>query len=77
MSTESRKLPRGQQHVMKAVERLKLEELAHADRIRRRSNVMAFGLFAMVIGIYTYTIRKMGQDTFLDDDEPMIKENKL
>jgi len=59
--------------MLKTVDRLKLQEILHADRIRRRANVMAFGLFGLVIGIYVYTIRKMGQDTFLDDDEPLIK----
>jgi len=59
---------------MKTLERYKIEQIAHSDRIRRRSNIMAFGLFGLVAGIYIYTIRKMGQDNFLDDDEPLIKQ---
>jgi len=74
MSVDEKKLSRAQQQMMKSMERFKLEQLAHSDRIRRRSNIMAFGLFALVAGIYTYTIRRMGQDNFLDDDEPLVKQ---
>lgn len=59
---------------MKNLERYKIEQIALSDRIRRRSNIMAIGLFGMVVGIYVYTIRRMGQDNFLDDDEPLAKQ---
>lgn len=74
MSATSKKIPRAHEQMIRSAERYKLEQIAHADKIRRRSNIMGLGLFAFVVGVYVYTIRRMGQDSFLDDNEPMIKQ---
>lgn len=42
-------------------------------RQRRNARVMGLGLTGVVIAIYSYTIYRMGQEKFLDDNEPLQK----
>lgn len=60
---------------MKLIEKQNLERVAKLQRIRRNNLITGFSLGACVIGIFTYSILSVRQETFLDDfDKPAIKE---
>lgn len=69
--TDGRKLSPAQLSFMKLIETQNLERIAKLERIRRRNTWTGWGLGAVVLGIYAYSMSAVKQERFLDDfDEP-------
>lgn len=65
------KLDRAQLEFMKLVEKQNLERVAKLQKVRRNNLITGGALLTSVIGIYTYSILSVKQESFLDDfDEP-------
>lgn len=67
--SEGPKLSPAQLKFMKLIETQNLERVAKLERIRRRNTWTGWGLGALVIGIYAYSMHAVKQETFLDDFE--------
>lgn len=52
---------------MKRIERQNLERASISAAQRRSTNRFALALTTLVLGIYTYTLSAVKQETFLDD----------
>lgn len=56
---------------MKQAEEIAVQKALKYRNTRRRCNIAAVSLACLVVGIYTYTIHAVKQETFLDNlDEP-------
>lgn len=65
------KLNRSDQEFINRLQRENLERVAKLKKVRRNNIITASCLGAMIIGIYSYTIYAVKQETFLDDfNEP-------
>lgn len=49
------------------------------DFIRRRRNarILGLGITVFVVGVYAYTIQRVGREKFLDDNEPLQKKTQV
>lgn len=66
------------QEWMKVIEKLNTDRVQKLRRVRARNKAVGLVLGAAAIGIYTYSIVTVKQETFLDDfEEPKLipKEN--
>jgi len=67
LAKDSDKINKFQLDLMKKVERQNLERAQKLRKVRARSRGTLFAGLAAVIGIYTYTLVAVKQETFLDD----------
>lgn len=58
-----------------AVERRNVQRTLDWKLKQRRGALVGFGLFGLVVAIYTYSICAVKQETFLDDFEEPPREN--
>lgn len=69
--SEGPQLSATQLKFMKLIESQNLERIAKLERIRKRNTLTGWGLAAVVVGIYTFSMFAVKQERFLDDfDEP-------
>lgn len=67
------RLSQAQLNYMKYIEQQNIERARRLKKVRRNNIFTALTLGAAVIGIYTYSILAVKQETFLDDfDEPAV-----
>lgn len=70
---EGPKLSTAQLNFMKLIEQTNLERVAKLEKIRRRNTFTGWGLAAVVVGIYGYSMYAIKQEKFLDDFEEPAK----
>lgn len=69
--TEGPQLSAAQLKFMQLIEAQNLDRINKLNHIRRRNTWTGWGLGAVVIGIYAYSMFAVKQEKFLDDfDEP-------
>lgn len=75
--SEGPKLSPAQLNFMKLIETQNLERVAKLERIRTRNVWTGWGLGALVVGIYVYSMYAVKQEKFLDDFEEPQKVIEL